>query len=455
MTIWTCELEDGDGLKYEQIASCIERDIASGKLKPGDRLPPQRKLAKRLLVTIGTVGRGYALAEKRGLVESRVGSGSFVAAPVPEEGQGIGNAFVVDLGINLPPGVSDDSLFEKTISELSRERNLSKFFGALPVDSLIHHRRAAAGWLSRRISCDEQNALICNGTQVALIATLTAMVQPGESVLVESLTFPGIITATQLLKINPIPVQVDSEGIVPDEIRKHAGSAKAIYLNPTNHNPTTSTLSLARRNEIVDIAKKNGLWIIEDDTYGHLLPDAPPTVSSLLPEQSILISSLSKSMAVGLRLALIRVPLSLRETIVSRLQATSFFPSSISVEIASRWMENGTAEQLIEHRREIAERRIQAAKEIFGPDLIVGTPTLNHIWLNLPDTWTANSLCHAANENGVIAMPASVFSPSNQSNVNSIRIALGAARNDEELKVGLSKIARMLGSEFGPPSARF
>lgn len=453
--MWTCELEEDEGVKYEQIASCIERDIACGKLKPGDRLPPQRKLAKQLLVTIGTVGRGYALAEKRGLVESRVGSGSFIASPTPDEGQGGSNPFLVDLGINLPPRVPDNGLFENTISELARERNLSKLFGALPVDSLLHHRQAAANWLNRRIPCDEQNVLICNGTQVALIANLTALVQPGDSILVESLTFPGIITATQLLKINPIPVLIDSKGIIPEEIKKYAGRAKAIYLNPTNHNPTTSTLDRSRRKQIAQIAQQYGLWIIEDDTYGHLLPESPPTVSSFLPDQSILISSLSKSMAVGLRLALIRVPEAIRATIVSRLQAASFFPSSISVEIASRWIANGTADQLIEHRIEIARRRIAIAFEIFGQQLISGSPSLNHIWLNLPDHWTANSLCHAANENGVIAMPASVFSPSNQSVENSIRIALGAARNDEELKVGLSKIARMLDSEFGLPSARF
>ena len=455
MTIWTCELTESDELKYEQIAKSIERDIASGLLKPGDRLPPQRKLAKHLSVTIGTVGRGYALAEKRGLINSEVGRGSFIAATTLDSDRDASGKLIVDLGINLPPDIPDNQPFENTINELGRQRDLSKLFGALPVEGLIHHRIAAANWLNRRIKCTEADMLICTGTQSALISSLAAMTQPGDSVLVESLTFPGIITALKLLGLTPIPIPMDQQGIIPDEIPNVANQAKAICINPTNHNPTTSTLDLERRSAIERISNQYGLWIVEDDTYGHLIESGPPTVSSLLPNQSILISSLSKSLAVGLRLAILRAPHSIRPLVVSKFQATSFFPSSLSVEIASRWIEDGTGDHFVATRVDIAQQRIGLAYDVLGTERIVGKPGLNHIWLDLPDAWTADSFCHAASENGVIVLPSKVFSPTERSDQNSIRIGLGAARNEAELRVGLAKIARLLQPEFSWPTARF
>lgn len=455
MTIWTCELNETDELKYEQIAASIERDIAAGVLKPGDRLPPQRKLAKRLSVTIGTIGRGYALAEKRGLIVSEIGRGSFVAASTLDSELDSKGRLIVDLGINLPPEVPDNRPFENTINELGRQRDLSKFFGALPVEGLIHHRIAAANWMSRRIECTEADVLICTGTQSALISSLAVLTQPGDSVLVESLTFPGIITALKLLRLNPITIAMDAEGILPESVENAIRQSKVLCINPTNHNPTTSTLGIDRRKSIAEIAKRNGTWVIEDDTYGNLIESGPPTLSSLIPEQSILISSLSKTLSVGLRLAILRAPASIRPSVVTKFQATSFFPSSLSVEIASRWIDDGTGDQFISARIEIARRRLQMAYEILGRENIQGSPQLNHIWVDLPETWTANSLSHAASENGVIVLPSKIFSPTGFSERNSIRIGLGAARNEAELRVGLEKISRLLQPEDQWTSARF
>ena len=144
----------------------------------------------------------------------------------------------------------------------------------------------------------------------------------------------------RLLRLKPIPIPMDAKGILPDQIVGRL--AKVMYLNPTNQNPTSTTLSMARRKAVAKVMAKHGIRLLEDDTYGQLCPDSPPTISSLIPDQSILMTSLSKSMTVGLRLAFLRAPKTMRDQIVSHLQATSFFPSSISLEIACKWITEGT-----------------------------------------------------------------------------------------------------------------
>lgn len=454
--MWIPTLTPEHSTKYEQIVNAIEQDIATGALKPGDRLPPQRKLAKQLAMTTGTIGRAYALAEKRGLVKSEVGRGAFVAAPNEiSSPNGDRSRLTIDLGLNLPPDIHETRAYETTFLELSRRRNLDELFGAVPVEAFEHQREAAAQWLSPRIACTREEVVICTGTQNALVSTLATLTQPGDSILVESSTFPGILNAAKLLQLNLIPVPMDAGGLIPDEVKRLAGQAKAIYVNPTNQNPTTSTLSLARRRDLVKIAEKSGLWILEDDAYGHFFEAGPPTLASLLPNQSILIASLSKTMAVGLRLAFVYAPPRARKEIVSRFQAISFFPSPLSIEVASRWIASGTADSFVKKRREIALRRQEIARQILRPEWIVGVPQLNHLWMRLPESWTATSLSHAAAENGVIVFPSNAFAASDSCRENAIRIALGAARTDEELKVALSKIARMLDGGTRTPEARF
>ena len=159
MTIWVPALMKEDGSKYEQIARAIERDIADDKLKPGDRLPPQRKLAKQLEVTIGTIGRAYALAERRGLTKSEVGRGCFISPSSRSVVDEKNSRLIIDLGVNFPPDVNDDRLFQETLNELACRRNLDQLFGALPVDGLLHQRIAAAQWLEPRIDCTEKDVI--------------------------------------------------------------------------------------------------------------------------------------------------------------------------------------------------------------------------------------------------------------------------------------------------------
>ena len=455
MTIEIQELKSGGSSKYEAIAASIGDEIANGRLKPGEKLPTQRELAKRLLVTIGTVGRAYALAEKRGLITLEVGRGSFVRS-FESRSAGFGHADgTIDLGLNLPSATEQDTLLAKTLAQMSNSRDVGRLFGPTPVESFEHHRQAAAKWLSQRFACSSGNVLITGGTQNALLAVLASLAKPGDSILVESLTFPGLLAVAKLLKLELIPVATDEHGMVPDNLDRAARKAKLVYCIPTNQNPTTVTMPLRRRRAIAKVAAKRNLTIVDDDAYGHLVDDSPAPIASNAPDRTILISSLSKSMSVGLRLAYMYVPAACRAAIIANLRASSFFASPLLCEIATSWVNSEIAAQLLNEQRATARRRQLIANEVFGDRAYSHSPEGNHIWMHLPDSWSAETLERAAKENGVLIYPASAFAASNQSHPNAIRIALGAARNDSELKIGLTLIERLLKNKSETLTAKY
>lgn len=444
MTFWNPKLSNEIKSKYEAIATAIGDDVACGALKPGQKLPTQRDLAKRLSVTIGTIGRAYALAEKRGLISLEVGRGSFVRSFESRSNELGRHREIIDLGLNLPPVTEHGDLLGRTLAQIANSRDVVNLLGNAPVESFEQHRMAAVAWLADRVPCTLENTLICSGTQNALVSTLGSLAQPGDSIMVESLTFPGMIAAAQMLHLKLVPVKMDEQGVIPDDLVRAAKSSRVLYCIPTNQNPTTATMSRARRKEIAQIAESSDIHIIEDDVYGKLIEGAPPAIASFAPERTVFISSLAKTLSVGLRLAYLRTPTDLRRSILTQLRASNFFPSPLLCEIASRWINDQTALKLMQEQRQMANRRQEIAREILPFDLVQGDPRGNHLWLNLPTAWSTETLERAAQENGVHIYSASPFVGRDQQPPNAIRIALGAARNESELRIGLNVIARLL-----------
>ena len=449
--MWRPRQLNSDKSRYAAIADAISEDVANGTLTPGQKLPTQRSLAKYLDVTVGTIGRAYALAEKRGLISLEVGRGSFIRSFESRTNELGDRQGVIDLGLNLPPITQHRDLLSRTLAQISNSRDIATLFGNAPVESFEQHRKAAANWLSDRIECSEKSVLICSGTQNALVSSLATLTKPGDSVLVEEQTFPGMIAAAKFLKLKLIPVSIDDHGIVPADFERASKKAKVLYCTPTNHNPTTVTMTKSRRREIARIAIKRNLYIIEDDVYGKLIPNSPAPIASLAPNNTILVSSTSKTLSVGLRLAFVCVPADLRQCLIDRMRATNFFPSPLLCEIVTSWINDGVALRLLSELQDTASQRQKIAKEIISEKLIHGNPQGNHLWLSLPPAWTPKTLERAASENNVNLYSADFFVPSGAKIPNAVRIALGAARNESELSVGLKVIARLLADESERP----
>ena len=203
---WTPLLDEGNGPTYLAIANAVAESIGKGELRAGDRLPPQRTLAAALGIDFTTVSRGYAEAQRRGLLEARVGRGTYVKAVKPQPVISSG-ASAVDMLINHPPSF-DDPLLQKRIWEgvpaALAERGMEMLMRYQVPSGAMRDRLIGANWLNRRVpGLGPERVLVCPGAQGALLATSMMLARAGDTVCVESLTYPGYILLAKELGIRP------------------------------------------------------------------------------------------------------------------------------------------------------------------------------------------------------------------------------------------------------------
>src|ERR1700709_744357 len=148
MTDWVPTLVSIEGPRYLAFVLALEADIASGRVKPGMRLLPQRDMAQRLELSVGTISKAYAEAEQRGLISGEVGRGTFVQRRRPEA-RGPGSADTsVNLALNVPPYTGEDDVIAAVLSEIVADGEMSNLLGYLPHQGLRRHREALVAWLS-------------------------------------------------------------------------------------------------------------------------------------------------------------------------------------------------------------------------------------------------------------------------------------------------------------------
>src|ERR1700716_2478356 len=281
-------LAGGEGPVYRRIVEALTADIASGRLRRGQQLPTHRALAKALDIDLTTVTRASAEARQRGLTEARVGQGTFVAESMSQLRHAGAPRLEFDLSMNLPPQPMEADLegrLTRGIAAIQREIGFSAHLNYREPGGSEAERDIAAGWLRSRVADARGDRLvICPGTPNALFTFLAAFTSPGNVVLTESLTYPGIKAAAAYTGVRLVGVPIDEKGIIPDELdsacRQHA--PRAVYLIPTIHNPTTATMPLSRRKEVAEILRRHEVLLFEDDAYGQLEPDAVP-LASLVP----------------------------------------------------------------------------------------------------------------------------------------------------------------------------
>jgi DNA-binding transcriptional MocR family regulator len=364
-TIWQPDLAECSGPLYRAIAERLAEDIRARRLEAGTRLPTMRGLAERLEVTVGTVYRAYALAETQGLVVRQMGRGTFVRGPAGEEAAERAPADgTVDLSRNEPVEIPLGATLRRTLAEMGRESDLEGMLDYGFSQGQPRHREVLARWIRQRgFGADPERMIVTSGAQQALTIALGALTRAGDTLMVEALTYPGIKNLARLFGLRLRPLAMDRYGLEPGDVGtacRRAG-AGVLYCMPNVHNPTTATLSAARRQEIAEIAERHGVLVIEDDVYPRAA-DAPPAIAEIRPEQTVYISSLSKTVAPGLRVGSITAPARLYPDLVAVTQTTSWMAPPLMAELACRWIEDGTAEAL-ERQREAVTRRLHGVAE--------------------------------------------------------------------------------------------
>jgi len=448
MAGWTPTLPPGDAPLYERLLDALRADIASGALADGARLPPQRDLAHRLGLGLGTVTRAYVEAEKAGLIQGHVGRGSFVRGPGGARPEPAANG-PIDLARNIAPLAPAQARLSETLGRLRRRADLLDHLAYAPPAGLETQRRAAAAWLSRSAGlagADWTRLVVCSGAQQALNLAFGAVARPGDTVLCESSTFYGVKALAEHAGYRLEGLPMDADGVLPDALDAAAarGTARVVALQPTLQNPTGRIMSAARRAEIVAVARARDLWLVEDDIYAIYAPGAPPPLAVLAPERTFYVSGASKSLAPGLRTGfLVTPPGEALDRVLRAVRALAYAPPNFGGLIATQWIEEGVADQIAaESVAEMAARMV-LARQVLGTAIEApASPSAPHVWLAMPEL-DAERVAGRALRGGVELTPpgAPIVAPGLETGV---RICLGATAERGELERGLRVVADAL-----------
>jgi len=451
---WHKRLEQSDRPAYLLLADLLAEDIRTGRLAARDKLPTLRDLANDLRLNYTTVARGYAEARKRGLIDSRAGTGTFVrgsSPAVPLRGGG-----TAEMTMNLPPEPRDPALLERMKDSAARVMaqgdlyDLLRYqdFGGLPRD-----RQAAMQWLRPRVpDCRIDEVLVCPGIHSVLAALFSQLARPGELICVEALTYPGVKAIATQFGIQLHALAADEEGPI-GETFEHACKTlkpKALYINPTLNNPTTATISRARREALADIALRFAIPIIEDDAYGLLPRQVPPAIATMAPDLTYYITGFSKTLGAGLRNAYVRSP-SARQSqrLAGALRATTVMASPITNALSTLWIEDGTAEAMLQAVRNESNARQALAMKHLGEYGVAAPSDCFHLWLPLSSAWSMVEFASFLRTQNVGVVASVAFSTDGMP-PDAVRVCLGGPMSREECDQALRLIADTLAHPTHP-----
>jgi DNA-binding transcriptional MocR family regulator len=450
MTIWLPILDRSKPL-YLAIADAIGTDIDGGALAKGDRLPPQRDLAWKLGVTLGTVTRAYKEAELRGLLSGEVGRGSYIRSgnavssitPIAKETDGM-----IDLTHAIPPPVVTTQEFDAALHAVMRDPRKLDLLDYAPPDGFALHKVMAAHWLKRSgIDAQQRDIFITAGAHLGLITVLEAISEPGETVMAEAINYALLRNTFKNAHVEPIALDMDAEGLTPSAFEHAARTSKSriLYLVPTLQNPTTSTMSMRRREEIVAIARKYKVTIIEDDIFRLL--DArvqAPTFYTIAPELTYHITSLSKTLAPGLRIGFVVTPQGQERSLRAHIRTMASRTVGITGEIARYWIESDIAETILNRtRRELATLRASFI-DVFKNCNFRCEPGAPYAWLELPQHWNPARFAIALAAQNIKVTPGSAFLLVQNLTPRHIRICFGTSTENFKVRTAFETIRKLM-----------
>jgi GntR family transcriptional regulator/MocR family aminotransferase len=389
----------------QQLYDQVREIILAGGLAPGTRLPSSRALAGELGCSRNTVVSAFDQLLSEGYLEGHAGSGTFVSRVLPEDLLGLppaepraaraatpppdpprlsarGRALV---GLRrrqhgqeraFMPGVPETAEFPFDVwarlhSRLWRHPAATLLRLGAPA-GLEALRRAIARYLAtfRGLACDWRQVIVTSGAQQALDLTIQLLLEPGDAVWIEEPGYPGLRGPLIAAGARPVPVPLDGEGLVVQEGRRRGPAARAAIVTPTHHYPLGTTLSLARRLELLEWARDSGAWILEDD-YDSEYRYAGRPLASLLGLASgrqdggreeacrvLYIGSFSKVLFPSIRIGYLVVPENLVDAVSAAQGALGAQPTAMIQPVLAAFIDEG---HFATHVRRM--RRLYAARQ--------------------------------------------------------------------------------------------
>ncbi|QHQ34403.1 PLP-dependent aminotransferase family protein [Algicella marina] len=459
MTNWLPDKSELKRPRYRSLMEAIEHAIENGLLLPGDRLPTHRELAFQLQLSVQTVSRAYTRLIEAGHIVGEVGRGSFVRNPaddhaLPFPAQRASDE-IVDLAL-LKPIVGN---FHRD----AMQRALRQIAGDLPTDILSSFRAATiAGrhveavdeWLELcGVPPDDMTVIATNGSTAAMTVAMMSVARSGDLIVTEKMSHHTVPALCRSLGLRLHGLAIDEEGILPSALDAacRADSVKALYVVPDS-GPVSCTMGTDRRQAIVELARQYDIAIIENDACGPLPTGGISPLSALAPERSYYFTSLTKCLLPGLRVGFLAVPHNAASTVRERHMITNWMVTPLMHEIATRWIEDGTARALLDCQRDaLRERAAIAEKFLGGSNARIGNAGLQ-VWLPCPDIGSEARLVERSREAGILVAPGSTFSIGPLASEPGVRVSLGIS-DTQVLRQALRVLRSITGENalmYGP-----
>lgn len=440
---------------YKSLAEQIASAIQSGKLEPGEKLPPQRDLAYDLEISLQTVSRAYDELRRRGLIQGEVGRGTFVRTRPRPDTMPFGSApapdSIVEMSIYKPVLESlHEDLMKNVLSDLSNDLPTDTLFSFRPNQGINRHLSSSREWLKLcGVDVERSRILITNGVTQGTTTALLSISKAGGIIATEAVGHHSLTALCVSLGMKLIGLEMDKDGILPESFEQACRNSdiSALYLIPNLSNPTAYLMPEERRMEIGKIAKKYKVYIIENDVLGPLVTNKPRHFVEILPELSIYVTSFTKCIMPGLRTGYMVVPPGMLNIVRSRLLVTAWMATPLMAEIASRIVLDGAARKLILWQRRALHERHRMVDQILGHRGITSHVNALHIWLPLTGRWRPDPFTAQAMKQGVAVAPSGPFLIDNEADVRAVRISLGAAEKND-LERGLHVIDQLLDREM-------
>ncbi len=475
---------ESDQPLYLQVADQLRAGIENGALPPETRLPASRTLAKKLGVNRITIVNAYSELEAEGLVVTRVGSGTYVA--LPQHGAEQPALPPSPLRWRSPLAMRRQWSSNQMMAEMMRlvgQPGVISFAGGAPASEFLpvnEFRRAlndvlrrdgaealqyeaAAGYFplresiahmlqERGINAHGEDVLITAGCQQAADISLRVLARSSDSVLmVEDPCYLGLLDLVTSRRINPIGVPMDDFGLETDRLEQMIlrHRPRLIYVTPTFHNPTGRTLPLQRRRELLAIAGRYGVPILEDSSYVGLRfeGDSLPSLKSMDSEGIVFYAGgFSKTLVPGIRIGFLVAPPALQERMIATKQTADILTSPLNQRALHAYLESGHFEgHLLQVRAAYRERRdamMAAMQRYFPPGARWLSPAGGiYLWVEMPPGGpTATELYLTAVNYNVAFGIGSVFSASGQFDY-ALRLNF-AVNSPEQIEEGIRRMGK-------------
>jgi len=472
---------------YKQIKSHFQQGILSGSLAPNSRLPASRQLARDLGVNRITVETAYSELEADGLIYSRVGSGTYVLQSIDLPPQPLDNLEAAwplwqqNVQIEMaPPGNAEkDELltagqnpelisfaggtsaphmfpaddFRKVLQSVMRRDGMAALDygesnGYAPLRTTIAQVLASQGLQAR-----PENILITAGSQQALSLVSQLLLKPGDTILVENPTYGGALEMFRAFNFSVVGIPMDKQGMQVENLEKmlQQHHPKLIYTIPNFHNPTGTCLSSSRRRELIVLADRYNVPILEDDFVGDLRYDgrAQPPLKALDPGGRVIYANtFSKMLMPGLRVGFLLIEGPIYEYLVNFKRVNDLATSSLIQRALEAYVTVGRYQAHLRKSSQIFRKRrdamLTAVNRYLPADVHFDAPQGGlFLWVRLPGKMSANALLPVAYQEGVDFVPGSIFFLDAEQGKGWIRLNF-VLHSPDEIDEGIRRLGRAI-----------